>query len=75
VARRAYSVADYDEEDDVTLEKIAVSHDTAASIIEKPDVSSLKRLAWAYGCAKKESDEERILRDILIDRVMRERAS
>jgi hypothetical protein len=69
-------VGDHDEEDDdVTIERVSVSHDTAASIIEKPDASSLKRIAWAYGCAKKESDEERILRDILIDRVMRERAS
>jgi hypothetical protein len=48
-------------------ERISVSHDTAASILSNPDASSLKRLAWAYGCAKKGSDEERILRSILID--------
>ncbi len=28
--------------------------------------SSLKRIAWAYGCAKKGSDEEVWLRDLLL---------
>ncbi len=27
---------------------------------------SLKRLAWAYGCAKKDSEEERQLREALL---------
>lgn len=54
------------------VERVSVSHDTAASVISNPDVSSLKRIAWAYGCAKKGSDEERVLRAILLDRAMRE---
>jgi hypothetical protein len=51
------------------IERVSVSHDTAASILVNPDASSLKRIAWAYGCAKKGSDEERLLRAILIARV------
>ena len=55
-----------------SVRTVSVSHDTAASILEDPDRSSLKRLAWAYGCAKKGSEEERALGEILIARVMRE---
>jgi hypothetical protein len=36
------------------------------SVITNPDAASLKRVAWLYGCAKKDSAEERQLRDILI---------
>ena len=31
--------------------------------------ASLKRIAWAFGCAKKGSDEERQLRDLLVAKV------
>ncbi len=30
--------------------------------------ASLKRIAWAYGCAKKGSDEERQLRELLVEK-------
>ncbi len=30
---------------------------------------SLKRLAWAYGCSKKNSEEERQLREALLSKV------
>lgn len=39
------------------------------SIITNPDQASLKRLAWAFGCAKKGSTEEAQLERLLIDRV------
>lgn len=42
---------------------------TAAGIIENPQSSSVKRLAWAFGCAKRDSDEEIALYRILVDRV------
>jgi hypothetical protein len=35
---------------------------------------SLKRAAWAFGCAKKGSEEERRLRELLIMVVKREAA-
>lgn len=54
------------------MQRVSVSHDTAASVIEDPDRASLKRIAWAYGCAKKGSDEERMLRTILLERARRE---
>ena len=31
--------------------------------------SNLKRIAWAYGCAKQNSPQESILREMLIERV------
>lgn len=34
--------------------------------------SSLKRLAWAFGCSPKGSDEERQLRDLLLDKAKQE---
>lgn len=50
--------------------RISVSHDTAASILATGGASaSLKRIAWAYGCAKKGSDEEEALRRILVAKV------
>lgn len=34
--------------------------------------SSLKRIAWAYGCAKKGGDEERRLGELLIAKLKQE---
>ena len=42
------------------------------SILASPDAASLKRVAWAYGCAKRDSDEERQLRDILLRKARQE---
>jgi len=39
------------------------------SIITNPDGASLKRVAWAYGCSKKDSAEECQLHDILVAKV------
>ena len=47
-----------------------------ASLLDDSSKASLKRIAWAYGCAKRHSDEESALRRIPIERVliMREEA-
>lgn len=42
------------------------------SILANPEAASLKRVAWAYGCAKKDSDEECQLRDILLRKARQE---
>ena len=42
-----------------------------ANIFANPEQASLKRVAWAYGCAKKDSDEESRLLELLIERVKR----
>lgn len=39
-----------------------------ARTIINASTSSLKRIAWAFGCAPKGSDEERQLRELLLDR-------
>lgn len=39
-----------------------------ASILIDPDTASTKRIAWAFGCAKKGSDEE-----LALFRILRER--
>lgn len=44
----------------------------AFSVLTNPDAASLKRIAWAFGCAKKGSDEEARLHEILVERVRRE---
>jgi hypothetical protein len=49
------------------LKPVAVGT-VAFRVISDPS-ASLKRIAWAYGCAKKGSDEERMLLDILVARV------
>lgn len=36
--------------------------------------ASLKRIAWAYGCAKKGSSEEQMLLVLLLEKVQRTRA-
>lgn len=41
----------------------------AAGIIADPGSGSIKRLAWAFGCAKKGSDEEVELYRILVERM------
>lgn len=40
-----------------------------ANIFANPEQASLKRVAWAYGCAKKDSDEEGELLKLLIERM------
>ena len=40
--------------------------------LRDPAKTSLKRLAWAYGCAAKGSDEEKAILDILLARMARE---
>lgn len=39
-----------------------------AMTIANAETSTLKRLAWAYGCARKGSDEERQLEALLLER-------
>jgi len=39
-----------------------------SSVFLKPESVSIKRLAWAFGCAKKDSDEERQLYRMLRER-------
>lgn len=54
----------------MTLPRIVkVMTDTQASILENPDGASLKRIAWAYGCARKGSDEERAMLEALLAKV------
>ena len=38
-------------------------------VAENIRAASLKRIAWAYGCAKKGSDEERALLAVLVERI------
>jgi len=40
-------------------------------IITNPDKCSIKRAAWAYGCSKNGSEEERQLLDILVSKIKR----
>lgn len=51
-----------------TSEPGPVRQRTVAAILSDPERCSLKRLAWAYGCAPKGSDEERQLREILLEK-------
>jgi len=39
-----------------------------AGILADPSNASLKRIAWAYGCARKGSDEEAKLLAVLLER-------
>ncbi len=41
----------------------------SASTVAKLQCASLKQLAWAYGCAKKHSDEESTLLRMLVAKV------
>lgn len=45
---------------------------TVKSIIENPDGCSLKRIAWAFGCSRKGSEEERKLEEIIKSRIASE---
>ena len=42
-----------------------------ADILINPDGASVKRIAWAFGCAKKDSDEECALYRVLRERMER----
>lgn len=44
---------------------------TVASILIDPESSSVKRLAWAYGCSPKGSDVEAQLLELLVARIKR----
>ena len=46
--------------------------ESIARVIAQADTCSLKRLAWAYGCAKKGSDMERQLEALLRQRCVSE---
>lgn len=48
---------------------ITTRNRTSASIIVDPSQASTKRIAWAFGCARKDSDEEMALYRILVERV------
>lgn len=63
VARRVQEVEE--EVSNGNLQKGALPRAVAQTILNG-DKASLKRLAWAYGCAKKDSDEERQLRELLL---------
>ncbi len=49
-----------------SAKRLTVLQGTQMSIITNPDIASLKRVAWAYGCSKKGSDEEAALLAILL---------
>jgi hypothetical protein len=40
----------------------------AATVFADPNGTSIKRVAWAFGCAKKDSDEEIALYRILLEK-------
>jgi len=46
-----------------------MTHAVAAAVLANPDSYSLKRVAWAYGCAKKGSDDEAKLLEVLVARI------
>lgn len=54
---------------DVMPKVLAVSTDAQMSILQNPGGSSIKRIAWAYGCAKKGSQEEEMLLRVLLARI------
>lgn len=39
-----------------------------ANLLCNPDGATMKRIAWAFGCARKDSDEEAALYKILRER-------
>lgn len=45
-----------------------VTRASTFAIFQNPDGASIKRIAWAFGCAKKNSDEEIQLYKILLAR-------
>ena len=46
----------------------------ARTLAMDPREVTLKRAAWAYGCAKKDSEEERLLLALLVTVIERDRA-
>jgi hypothetical protein len=40
----------------------------STSILADPASASIKRIAWAFGCSKKDSEEERALYKLLLER-------
>lgn len=50
------------------------THRSRANILIDPESASTKRIAWAFGCAKKDSDEERALYNLLVERIEKLRA-
>lgn len=46
-----------------------VNEEQPALICINPNMASLKRLAWMYGCSKKGSDEEKQLLAVLVARI------
>ena len=50
------------------------SHRIASILTADLDDLSVKRIAWAFGCAKKDSDEEIALYKLLLDKLERIRA-
>lgn len=49
----------------------AIRSHAIASILTDPNASTVKRLAWAYGCALKGSEIEAKLLAVLIARIKR----
>lgn len=47
----------------------AHSRHTASVLTADLDAVSVKRLAWAFGCAKKDSDEEIALYRLLVEKM------
>lgn len=50
------------------MSSVTVSNGTQAGILTNPDAHSVKRIAWAFGCARKGSDEEAALYRVLRER-------
>ena len=48
------------------------AHVVLDNIADHPETVSLKRLAWAFGCARRGSDVERLLEQALRDRIATE---
>jgi len=53
----------------------AAGNRASSKILADPEAASLKRIAWAFGCSRKNSDEEAALCRLLCDRVARLRAA
>jgi len=46
---------------------------SASVLCADPKTVSIKRLAWAFGCAKRDSEEEQALYVALVERVLKSR--
>ena len=47
----------------------AYSRHTASVLTADLDTVSVKRLAWAFGCAKRDSEEESALYRLLVEKI------